>query len=125
MSERIGALWGFPVKSMQGQSVRAATLGDAGVVGDRAYGFLDVEKERLVSCKRPKLYPGLFDCRAEFVGEPVAGEVPPPVRVTLPDGTVVEGDDESLARAVGGLVGRELRLARTIPPGMAFEEDWV
>jgi uncharacterized protein YcbX len=37
----IDALWRFPVKSMQGERVDAADVGDAGVIGDRVYALVD------------------------------------------------------------------------------------
>src|SRR5213596_3129426 len=37
----VGALWRFPVKSMLGEQLDAADLGDGGIVGDRAYAVRD------------------------------------------------------------------------------------
>jgi hypothetical protein len=38
MSVRVGQLWHYPVKSMQGEPTDEVMLGPGGVVGDRAYG---------------------------------------------------------------------------------------
>ena len=53
----VGKLWQYPVKSMQGLEVEEISLGLSGVLGDRAYAFVDVETgdlatERLRGKKR-------------------------------------------------------------------------
>jgi uncharacterized protein len=53
-----------------GEEADEVELGQGGVLGDRAYGFLDVETGRLVSAKRPKRFGALLDCRARFVAAP-------------------------------------------------------
>lgn len=114
---RVGSLWRYPVKSMQGEAVDALTITSAGVESDRTYGFVDVESGRVVSAKNPKRYEAVFGCHAELLGE---GEIP--IGVTLPDGTAVQGAD--IAPAVSRLVGRELVLAATSPEGSVYEEEW-
>lgn len=117
---RVGALWRYPVKSMQGMEAEELTVTSDGVKGDRRFGFIDAETERVVSAKHSKRYPGLFQCRAELLEDSSAGEVA--LRVTLPDGEVVE--DERISDAVSRLVGRELRLAANRPEGSVYEEEW-
>jgi uncharacterized protein len=120
----VGRLWHYPVKSMQGEEVSEIVLGSAGVVGDRAYGFLDVETQKVVSAKRPKRYGALLQCRARFLTPPHAGEATPPIEVTFPDGTVVRDDPAGLTRQVTALLGREVQLITTAPEGAAAEEIW-
>jgi uncharacterized protein YcbX len=123
----VGRLWHFPVKSMQGEEVEEVLLGLGGIVGDRAYGFVDVETGRLASAKRPKRFGALLDCHARFLAPPSADAPPPPIEVTLPDGTVVSADSDDgaeLARRVTALLGREVRLISTAPDGLAFDELW-
>jgi uncharacterized protein len=123
----VGRLWHYPVKSMQGEEVDEVLLSPGGVVGDRAYGFVDVETGRLVSAKRPKRFAALLDCRAHFLAPPTADAPPPPIEVTFPDGTVVrvDGDEGAeLTRRVTELFGREVRLISTAPDGLAFDELW-
>jgi hypothetical protein len=112
---------------MQGEEVDEVLLGAGGIVGDRAYGFVDVETGRLASAKRPKRFGALLDCYARFVSPPSADAPPPPIEVTMPDGTVVRGDGDDgaeLARRVTELLGREVRLISTAPDGLAFDELW-
>jgi uncharacterized protein YcbX len=109
---------------MQGEEVDEIVLSPSGVVGDRAYGFLDVETGKLVSAKRPKRFGPLLDCRARFLSPPVADGPPPPIEVTFPDGTVVRDAETELTRRVAALLGRDVRLITTAPDGLAFDELW-
>ncbi|MCU1363004.1 MAG: hypothetical protein JWM55_832 [Acidimicrobiaceae bacterium] len=49
---RIGSLWRYPVKSMQGESLNELRCESNGVAGDRSYGVLDVESGTVLSAKR-------------------------------------------------------------------------
>ena len=128
----VGRLWHFPVKSMRGEEVHEVLLGPGGVVGDRAYGFLDVQTAGLVSAKRPERYGTLLECRARF--SPASGRCPqsppradtptPPIEVTFPDGTVVRDDEAELTRRTAALLGRELRLVTSAPEGVGLDELW-
>ena len=124
MSAAVSRLWQYPVKSMQGEEVTEVVLSPSGVVGDRAYGFVDVETERLVSAKRPKRYGAMIGCRARFVSAPTVQTPSPPIEVTFPDGTVVRDDDAELTRRTSELLGREVRLLASAPDGLAFEQLW-
>ncbi len=124
MSNTIARLWSHPVKSMLGQPVDEVTLSSAGLVGDRAYGFVDVESGRLVSAKHPRKYGAMLTCSATFISTPRPDAAPPPVRVSFPDGTVVEGDLTQIAKQVSVLLGREVRMVTEVEPGVPFEEVW-
>src|SRR5919108_2313349 len=89
---RVEALWRFPVKSMLGEELDAADLGEGGVVGDRAYALVDRETGKVASAKHPKLWPDLLACRAAFVEPPRRGEKAPPVQIDLADGNSVRSD---------------------------------
>jgi hypothetical protein len=45
----IRALWRFPVKSMLGEQLDAADLGEGGIAGDRAYALVDTETGKVAS----------------------------------------------------------------------------
>ena len=67
-SEPVGtirALWRFPVKSMLGEELDAADLGEGGIAGDRAYAVVDRETGKVASAKHPKLWPDMLACRAD------------------------------------------------------------
>lgn len=124
MTITVGRLWHHPVKSMQGEPVDEVFLGPGGLVGDRAYGLVDVATGRLISAKRPKRYGALLNCRASFVHPPRPDQPVPPVRVRFPDGETVEADEERIASKVGELLGREVRLVTSVPPGVTYETVW-
>jgi uncharacterized protein YcbX len=124
MGITVGGLWHHPVKSMRGEEVAEVVLGPGGLLGDRAYGFLDVATERLASAKHPKRYGALLRCQASFVHPPRTDEPAPPVRVAFPDGTTVDGDQDEIARRASALLGREVRMVSGVPPGVAYEEVW-
>jgi uncharacterized protein len=82
-------LWRYPVKSMLGEELNASEVTPRGLLGDRAYALVDGVDGKVASAKNPRKWPQLFDCRAVFVEEPRSGATMPPVRITLPDGTLV------------------------------------
>ena len=123
----VGRLWRYPVKSMQGEEVDHVLLGSGGAVGDRAYGFVDVETGRLASAKRPDRFGALLDCHARFVTSPAAEGPLPAIEVAFPDGSVVRADSNDgfeLTRRASELFGREVRLISTPPDGAAFDQLW-
>src|ERR1044071_5451246 len=85
----VGALWRYPVKSMQGEELNASAVGERGLLGDRAFALLDAAAGKVGSAKNPRKWPGLFRFRAAYTEPPAAGAAPPPVRLTLPDGTTL------------------------------------
>ncbi|HEX4945854.1 MAG TPA: MOSC N-terminal beta barrel domain-containing protein [Blastocatellia bacterium] len=111
----IAGLWRFPVKSMQGERLTAAELTAHGIVGDRAYALIDTDTGKVVSAKSVRLFPGILNCQAAFVAPPQAGQAPPPVRITLPDGTTVTSDDGEADRALSAFFGRNVTLAQSAP----------
>jgi len=120
----VGQLWQYPVKSMQGELVEQLEFERGGAVGDRAYGFVDVATDRLVSAKHPLRYAAMLECHAAFVRPPVAGEPAPAVRVTFPDGDSIEGDTNAIAKRVSELLGRKVHMVTSVPQGVAYEEIW-
>jgi uncharacterized protein len=102
------SLWRYPVKSMMGEELNAAEVSERGLLGDRAYALVDGSDGKVAGAKNPRKWPQMFEYRASFVEPPRRGAEMPPVRVTLPDGTVVtslQADvDESLSRVLGRAV---------------------
>ena len=104
------ALWRYPVKSMLGEELNAVDVTRRGLLGDRACALIDPSNEKVASAKHPRKWAALFDCRAAFV-EPPRGEGKlPPVRVTLPDGTMLTSEQGDFDRVISGVLGREVRL---------------
>jgi uncharacterized protein YcbX len=106
----VKSLWRFPVKSMRGERVGDAIVTERGLIGDRAYALRDSETGKVVSAKHARLGPQMFRCRAVLAGEPVAGTIPPPVWIELPDGTEVATDDPGAEAALERFFGYPVAL---------------
>ena len=57
-------IYRYPVKSMGGQPLNAATLAAKGIPGDRAWAIKDDERRSIHNGKR---FPQLMDCTAELL----------------------------------------------------------
>ena len=124
-SEPVGtirALWRFPVKSMLGEEVEAADLGEGGIAGDRAYAVVDRETGKVASAKHPKLWPDMLACRATFAEPPRAGDELPPARIELADGSSVMSDAADVDAVLSGFFGRDVELARAAQNGYTIDQ---
>ncbi len=122
---RIAGIWRYPVKSMGGERLEAGDLTPRGLLGDRAWGLVDVETGRVVSAKRPRRWAGILDASAEFLSPPSPAATAPDVRIGLPDGT--EGASTDPATLEGHLsryFGRDVRLRNVPPREASFEYHW-
>lgn len=84
---------------------------------------MDRETGLVASAKHPRKWERLFGCSAAYVEAPRPGELPPPVRITLPDGDVVESTDPVVDRVLSSTVGREVTLTTTAPARPMREAD--
>jgi uncharacterized protein YcbX len=105
---RVVSLWRYPVKSMQGEELVTASIGDLGIDGDRQWALVDLGSGLALTARR---VPELLYARARLVGDPAE----PGVEIELPGGTVTTDDaalsawlgrDVELRRAGGGVRGR-------------------
>jgi len=99
------ALWRYPVKSMMGEELNAAEVSKAGLLGDRAYALVDGSDGKVASAKNPRKWPSLFDFRAALAGVPRTGTTPP-VRITLPDGTVISSEQRDIDQILSTVLKR-------------------
>jgi hypothetical protein len=118
----IGALWRFPVKSMQGERLQQLECTQAGVIGDRAYALIDAQTGKVVSAKSVRLFPDLLRCTAEFVAAPTRGGDMPPVRITLPTGQSIGSDESDVDRVLSEHFHRPVKLARTAPEDVTIDQ---
>jgi uncharacterized protein YcbX len=118
----VAGLWRFPVKSMLGEELEKVEVTEWGLVGDRAYGLVDVATGRVASAKNPKSWPDLFGCRATFLEPPRAAGPLPPVRITLSDGTSLTSDAPNVDAVLSDLFGRKVRLALAAPEDFTIEQ---
>ena len=98
MDGTVTDLWIYPVKSLQGARVASLEIGPRGVVGDRAWGFVDETSTTVASAKRHRRL-----LEAEGRAD----------RVVLPDGLELALDDPgAVGEAVSGWLSRPMRLIR-------------
>jgi hypothetical protein len=117
----VAGLWRFPVKSMRGERLEQAELTVRGIVGDRAYALIDTDTGKVVSAKSVRAFPDILKCQAAFVEPPQAGQALPPVRITLPDGSIVTSDSGAVDRALSSCFGRNVTLARSAPDDFTID----
>src|SRR6266567_2552948 len=89
------SLWRYPVKSMIGEELNAAEVTKGGLLGDRAYALVDSSDGKVASAKNPRKWPQLFDFRAALADAPTREKLPP-VRITLPDGAIVNSEQPDI-----------------------------
>ena len=118
----VEALWRFPVKSMRGELIDEGQVTARGLVGDRVYALVDIDTGKVVSAKTVRRFPRMLDCSASFVEPPRADTDPPPVRITLPNGTTVSSDGKGVDGKLSAFFGREVLLARSAPADFAIDQ---
>jgi uncharacterized protein YcbX len=118
----VTAIWRYPVKSMLGEELDVAAIGERGLFGDRAYALVDAETGKVVSAKNPRRWHKLFECRAQYLESPdPTGDVPP-VRITMPDGTAVRSDAAEVDDLLSRALGRPVRLTSRAPEKVIIDE---
>jgi uncharacterized protein YcbX len=110
---RIAELWRYPVKSMQGERVRAArAIPRSGIAGDRGWAVRD---EKVGEIRGAKYIPALLQCRARYLEEPSPGGSAP-VEIELPGGERVRSGDADVNARLSRALGREVTLWPLQPP---------
>ncbi len=104
------ALWRYPVKSMMGEELTAAAVTRGGLLGDRAYALVDSSDGKVASAKNPRKWPTLFDFRAALADVPGTDVTMPPVRITLPDGTIVGSDQPDIHQILSATLKRSVTI---------------
>jgi uncharacterized protein YcbX len=109
------AIWRYPVKAMLGEALEEVEIGRGGCAGDRRWAVFDVATGARIANKKGLTDPRLRACRAELdEAADDHGLAGPPLRVTLPGGEVVAG--EEIAPALSELLERRVRLAISDAP---------
>jgi uncharacterized protein len=120
----LASLHRYPVKSMMGEALNAASVTPRGLFGDRSYALHDSETGKVVSAKNPRKWPNLFSYHATYTSPPIAGSAVPSVRVTLPDGGFAVSSSPDFASALSAILGRSVTLLATPPQNAQLEEYW-
>ena len=124
----VAALWRYPVKSMMGEELNSSQVTGRGLLGDRQFAVVDRATGKVGGAKNPGKWGNFFDFRAAYAQPPQAAATMPPVRITLPDGTVVTTGHGDLERVLSRAFGRDVALEEAHPgegsPGATAEEYW-
>lgn len=108
---RVTEIWRFPVKSIGGETLLSADVGDLGIEGDRGWSLFDVETGTTLTARRT---PALLFASARVVEGDVV--------ITLPDGSEVgEGDDAALSSWLGHDVELRSAGAHNLDVGGTYE----
>jgi len=118
------SLWRYPVKSMMGEELNAADIAERGLLGDRAYALIDPSNGKVASAKNPRKWGKLFQFKAAYVEPPRPGERIPPVRIALPDDTLLTSEQRDLDRLLSNVLGRDVTLRTPAPKAPSLEEYW-
>ncbi|SRR6266852_4114089 len=102
------SLWRHPVKSMMGEELNATEVTERGLLGDRAYALVDSSDGKVASAKNPRKWPNLFDFRAAFIEPPRSRANVPPVRITLPDGSIASSQQSDLNQVLSKALNRKV-----------------
>src|SRR5207302_5934399 len=80
------------------------------LLGDRAYALVDRSDGKVASAKNPRKWPSLFNFRAALADVPRTGMTMPPVRITLPDGTVLSSEQADIDQILSTALKRPVAL---------------
>src|SRR5690349_15191157 len=106
MDLAVKELWRYPVKSMRGERLAEAKVGAGGVEFDRGWA---VRIEETQTIRGAKYLDGLLDCEARYLPGTDAGLVPH-AAITLPDGAVINTDDERVHERLSEVTGQRVTL---------------
>ena len=104
---RVKEVWRYPLKSMAGERLEAASVGARGLWGDRGWALRD---EAAGEIRGAKVSPRLMLCAARYREEPAAEGQPPHAEITLPDGSQTSTDDPKINELLSELLGRRVTL---------------
>lgn len=123
-TDQIGAvasLWRYAVKSMTGEKLDEAFFADGGILGDRAYAVIDRSNGKVASAKFPRKWSSLIELSASIAEPRGVGGLPPPVRITWPDGSDTVSSDDSVDALLSETVGRPVTLTAVRPESVSVE----
>jgi uncharacterized protein YcbX len=96
-----------------GEELNACEVTERGLLGDRPYALVDSSDGKVATAKNPRKWPNLFDFRATFIEPPRTSANVPPVRITLPDGTIATSQQSDLSEILSKTLNRKVTLNAT------------
>jgi uncharacterized protein YcbX len=111
---------------MMGEELNATEVTERGLLGDRRFAVVDRSTGKVGGAKNPRKWGNFFDYRAAYVEPPERSETTPPVRITLPDGTVATSEQPDLEQILSRAFDREVTFeeARHEGPAAATAEEY-
>lgn len=109
---------------MMGEELYAAEITARGLAGDRAYALIDASDGKVVSAKNPRKWPDMFLLRAALAAAPDAQAKVPPVRITLPDGTLATSEQPDVHQILSRALQRDVKLTAAAVPSATAEAYW-
>jgi len=118
MSRKLGvvaALWRYPVKGMQGESVEQAKIDQNGIIGDRAYVLRDLTPNQdpaKAGISRPGAVlgaVGAIQLRAKYVREPQPAETNN-LLITAPNGASLASGDVGIDIFISSALDKKVSL---------------
>ena len=121
-------LWRYPVKSMMGEELNSSEITERGLLGDRQFAVVDQATGKIGGAKNPRKWGNFFDFRASYLEPPKRGAPISPIRITLPDGSIVANDQADLEHILSRAFGRNVEFVgvrpEERPSGGVAEEYW-
>ena len=114
-SGTIAGIFRYPVKSMLGEALDAATLTRDGIPGDRAWGVRDEQRGDFFVGKR---CAKLMSCSAWYADPAGAPDVP---WIRIPDGETFRANAVRAAERVTRAIGRQVTLWSVVPEARQAE----
>ncbi len=111
---RVGEIWRYPVKSMQGGRVASSRVTEQGLDGDRRWALRDLASGKLISAKQNRQ---ILQASSELDGDRLT--------ITLPDGRQLSPDDAGVHEALSGWLGRDVTLEHAGPETSAVYDFYV
>lgn len=103
-------IWRYPFKSMAGERLSGAEVGESGIPGDRAWAL----RQNGVT-RNAKKYPALMSLRAHYDADPQPGKPAPAPVITFEDGRTMKADDKDASTSLSEFVGAEVEVSSLAP----------
>lgn len=122
---RVLELWRYPVKSLGGERLDSAEVGEAGLLGDRGWGIHHADTGTVLTARRA---PELL-----FASARIDDAATDRVVITLPDGTETSNEDSDVDDVLSGWLQRAVTLIQPGVTGATYENpmdveneaDWI
>jgi hypothetical protein len=111
MSATIRSIHRYPVKSLLGETLERALLGENGIPGDRAWATRDEVRGGIRGAKK---IPALMECSARYLEEPGSGPAPA-AEITPREGASFLTSDPEASQRLTKAIGHEVSLWPLLP----------